>query len=151
MTAIDRLPATDPRAALKLLSAALIKVHKAMLDTELEQFGAAADPYQRLSLVTGHPDFAWLKAISDLIVAIDETRSPRRLPPPGPGDVARHAGEVAALVRPGPDSLATAEAGEAAGAQARYHALVGEVTEVAVAHGVLRKVLDQLHPPAQAH
>ena len=75
MTAIDRLPATDPRAALKLLSAALIKVHKAMLDTELERFGAAADPYQRLSLVTGHPDFAWLKAISDLIVAIDETRS----------------------------------------------------------------------------
>jgi hypothetical protein len=56
------------------LSTVLRRLHKALIDTEVENFGSISGPYQLLNLVIHHEHFAWLRHLSELMVAIDERR-----------------------------------------------------------------------------
>ena len=58
--------------ALQDLSRALRELHKGLLDAEMDNFPTAKGTADRLALVVDHPSFAWLHALSELIVEIDE-------------------------------------------------------------------------------
>ena len=59
------------------LHSALLKLHKALLDSERvvyeKNIGPIQSPNHFFQLLTSDPWFAWLRPISQLIVAIDET------------------------------------------------------------------------------
>ena len=65
------------RKALIELHSALLKLHKALLDSERvvyeKNVGPIESPNHFFQLLTNDPWFAWLRPISQLIVAIDET------------------------------------------------------------------------------
>jgi hypothetical protein len=65
------------RQPLVELHGALLKLHKALLDSEKiiyeKNVGPIQSPNHFFQLLTGDPYFAWLRPISQLIVAIDET------------------------------------------------------------------------------
>src|SRR4026208_608234 len=65
------------RAPLLELHGALLKLHKALLDSEKivyeKNVGPIQSPNHFFQLLTNDPWFAWLRSISQLIVAIDET------------------------------------------------------------------------------
>ncbi|HEX9707304.1 MAG TPA: hypothetical protein VGA24_06655 [Steroidobacteraceae bacterium] len=64
--------AEDPSSALRELSHAIRALHKSLLDAELDNFPMARSTADRLALVVDHPSFAWLHALSELIVEFDE-------------------------------------------------------------------------------
>jgi hypothetical protein len=65
------------RKPLLELHSALVKLHKALLDSEKIEYeknvGSIRSPNHFFQLLTSDPYFAWLRPISQLIVAIDET------------------------------------------------------------------------------
>jgi hypothetical protein len=65
------------RSPLLELHGALLKLHKALLDSEKivyeKNVGPIQSPNHFFQLLTTDPYFAWLRPISQLIVAIDET------------------------------------------------------------------------------
>lgn len=65
------------RQPLQELHSALLKLHKALLDSEKivyeKNVGPIQSPNHFFQLLTNDPWFAWLRPISQLIVAIDET------------------------------------------------------------------------------
>ena len=65
------------------LHGALVKLHKALLDSERQVYekdiGHIQSPNHFFQLLTGDPFFAWLRPISQLIVAIDETLDAKEL------------------------------------------------------------------------
>jgi hypothetical protein len=65
------------RQPLLELHSALLKLHKALLDSERivyeKNVGPIQSPSHFFQLLTNDPWFAWLRPISQLIVAIDET------------------------------------------------------------------------------
>ena len=65
------------RQPLLELHGALLKLHKALLDSERvvyeKNIGPIQSPNHFFQLLTSDPWFAWLRPISQLIVAIDET------------------------------------------------------------------------------
>jgi hypothetical protein len=65
------------RKPLLELHSALVKLHKALLDSEKIEYeknvGPIRSPNHFFQLLTSDPYFAWLRPISQLIVAIDET------------------------------------------------------------------------------
>ena len=64
------------RERLNRLHAALLRLHKILLDDERaahEQVHGRVPPGRMLQLVINEPQFAWLRRISELIVQIDET------------------------------------------------------------------------------
>ncbi len=62
---------------------ALLDVHKSLLDEERARYelteGAINGSYHFLQLVIGDPWFAWLRPMSELIVAIDQLLASRQL------------------------------------------------------------------------
>lgn len=71
------------RQTLSELHGALIKLHKALLDSERQLYerdiGQIQSPNHFFQLLTSDPFFAWLRPISQLIVAIDETIDAEKL------------------------------------------------------------------------
>jgi hypothetical protein len=69
------------RQPLLELHGALLKLHKALLDSERivyeKNIGPIQSPNHFFQLLTNDPWFAWLRPISQLIVAIDETLDAR--------------------------------------------------------------------------
>ena len=65
------------------LHGALVKLHKALLDSERQVYekdiGRIQSPNHFFQLLTSDPFFAWLRPISQLIVAIDETLDAKEL------------------------------------------------------------------------
>jgi hypothetical protein len=59
----------------------LLEQHKLLLDLERDEYekanGAVGGVGQFLELALSHPDFAWLKQISTLVIEIDEALSRR--------------------------------------------------------------------------
>jgi hypothetical protein len=59
----------------------LLEQHKLLLDRERAEYekvnGAISGAGPFLALALNHPDFAWLKQISTLVIEIDEALSPR--------------------------------------------------------------------------
>ena len=66
----------DVRQRLTELREALLRLHKALMDSERasyeQTFGKISSPYQFLKLLTEDPWFAWFRPVSQLIAAIDE-------------------------------------------------------------------------------
>jgi hypothetical protein len=54
------------------MSAVLRRLHKALVESEMAQFGAVGSAFDQLQLLTSHPQFAWLQQISAILVSIDE-------------------------------------------------------------------------------
>jgi hypothetical protein len=65
------------RQRLTTVRDALLKLHKALMDSERisyeRTFGKIQTPYQFLKLLTEDPWFAWLRPVSQLIARMDET------------------------------------------------------------------------------
>lgn len=121
----------DPAPASTGLSQALRALHKALLDAELDNFPMARSSGERLALVVGHPSFAWLHALSELIVEIDQAEDDGRpLPPPPCRDI------IEGLIGPAPPSHAAF--------RNRYLEHLQLAPEVAIATGVVRGVLARL-------
>lgn len=112
----------------------LLRVHAALLDEERiryeREYGRIEGSGALLQLVIHDPWFAWLRPVSELIVAIDEL-----LDDAGPvePDLAE------ALLTHTRDQLRPDEAGEAF--QQRYYRLLQEAPAVAVAHAEARNLL----------
>jgi hypothetical protein len=67
-------------------------LHRALLQAQARETGLAGNPYKLLGAVMEDPRFAWLRAFSDLIVAMDEAGARGDLP-----DAAAFAPYVATL------------------------------------------------------
>ena len=78
------MPASEScwRPRLAELSAALLRLHKTLLDSERagyeQTFGRIGSPYQLWKLLTEDPWFAWLRPLSQLIAAMDESLDARK-------------------------------------------------------------------------
>lgn len=120
------------------LAAVLRRLHKALLNTEAENFGPVSSPYQLLNLVANHEHFAWLRHLSELMVDIDERRDADE-----PVDA-----EQAAAVRMTLESLVGPGEVSAPGFRERYTALLQQSPAAAMAHGDLRRLLGNLPGPA---
>jgi hypothetical protein len=55
-------------------------LHRALLHAQARETGLAGNPYKLLGAVMDDPRFAWLRAFSDLIVAMDEAGAKGELP-----------------------------------------------------------------------
>jgi hypothetical protein len=66
----------DARQGLAELREALLRLHKALIESERagyeKTFGRIASPYQFLQLLTDDAWFAWLRPVSQLVIAMDE-------------------------------------------------------------------------------
>jgi hypothetical protein len=71
----------EQRERLDGLSRRLLDFHKVLLDWERAHYeaehGPIGSPGEFLGLVLDHPQFAWLRQLSGLIVEIDEALAPR--------------------------------------------------------------------------
>ncbi len=116
---------------------ALSRLHKALVDEEAARFGRdfapIAGPSHLLRLLTTHEHFAWLRALSELMVDLDELRSGE---PPTLSDAGELRSTIEGLVGPRPASLPQF--------RHRYIALIQAAPHVAMAHHALRQVLQQL-------
>jgi len=67
----------DVRQGLAELREALLRLHKALIESERAGyemiFGRIASPFQFLKLLTDDPWFAWLRPVTQLVAAMDET------------------------------------------------------------------------------
>jgi len=72
-----QLEPTGIRQRLMELRDALLRLHKALMDSERigyeKTFGKISSPFTFLKLLTEDPWFAWFRPISQLIAAMDET------------------------------------------------------------------------------
>jgi hypothetical protein len=116
--------------SLQELSLALRRLHKALLDAELDNFPMAQNAADRLALVIDHPSFAWLRALSELIVEIDELADSDEGPPPS---LQRFREAVGRLLGPAPASHREF--------RSRYLEHLQLAPEVALATGAVRKLL----------
>ncbi|MEX0734854.1 MAG: hypothetical protein WD944_07350 [Steroidobacteraceae bacterium] len=118
------------------LSHALRALHKALLEAELDNFPMARSTFDRLALVVEHPSFAWLHALSELIVEFDELADSDSAAVP----TLQHCRDaVERLLGPAPASNANF--------RSRYLEYLQLAPEVAIATGAVRQLLAA---PAQA-
>ncbi|MBE9604406.1 hypothetical protein IAI18_05985 [Acetobacteraceae bacterium H6797] len=74
-----RAPANAPH---KRLSNAIAELHRALLTVQSSGHPAQSNPYALLQAVMHDPAFAWLKALTDLILRIDEAGAKGATPSP---------------------------------------------------------------------
>ncbi|WP_410012591.1 hypothetical protein [Sodalis sp. C49] len=121
----------DYRASLKTVSTSLRKLHKALIDLETARFGPIGGPFEHLQLVSSHPQFAWIRRLSEILVELDE-----RLDEPddiNAATVLSYKTVIERLLALGPEN--DTEFAK------KYIAALQESTEVAMAHGALRHLL----------
>lgn len=75
-------PRSQPNAPHKRLTAAIADLHRALLTVQSAGHPAKGNPYALLQAVMHDPDFAWLKALTDLILRIDEASAKGATPSP---------------------------------------------------------------------
>jgi hypothetical protein len=108
-----------PSTIQRPLSRAVMDLHRALLQAQARDTGLAGNPYKLLGAVMEDPRFAWLRAFSDLIVAMDEAGARGELP--DAGALAPYLAIARALVAPGTE------------ARSRIDALVPTTPEIAAA------------------
>ena len=119
--------------SLQELSHALRRLHKALLDAEFDNFPMAQSSADRLTLVVEHPSLAWLHALSELVVEIDELADSDE----GPPQSSRPSREaVERLLGPAPASHIEF--------RSRYLEQLQLSPEVAIATGAIRQLLARL-------
>ena len=128
----------SPHDRLAALSAALLHLHKSLLDAERAAYerdvARIASTGQYLQLVLGDPWFAWLREISQFIVLVDEARDADD-PPVTPADADRLIDEARALLSPSED---------AGGFHRRYFEAMQRDPAAVLAHGAMMRALVQL-------
>ena len=74
----------ETRARITAVSAALLRLHKSLLDSERFVYesvhGQVASPYEMLRIVMNDTQFAWLRKLSSLIALLDEAVAARTPP-----------------------------------------------------------------------
>ena len=135
--AAGSVPMSDGMRRLLLeLRTRLLQLHKVLLDDtrvayELDR-GRVGSPANLLQLVINDPWFAWLHALSEVVVRIDETVEP--------GSPAT-AADAAVLLDHVERLLTASENGE--GFQRRYYEALQRQPAVVLAHADVRRVLKQ--------
>jgi len=69
-----------PSSIQRPLSHAIMDLHRALIQAEAHAYGLDTSPYKLLQSVMSDERFAWLRAFSDLIVAMDEAGDRGELP-----------------------------------------------------------------------
>ena len=128
--------APEPEGARKRLTElrhALLKLHKALVDSERvgyeQTIGKIQSPNHFLQLLTTDPWFAWLRPLSQLIVAMDEVLDAEE-----PLTLAK----VEALVRQADVMLVVSETSE--GFSGHYHEALQRDPDVVLAHAEVVKL-----------
>ncbi|EJM95622.1 hypothetical protein [Herbaspirillum sp. YR522] len=127
----------DNRSALRQLASEMRKSHKLLLECQSTLSGAAGTAFDRLQMVTNHPDFAWLRMLSEFMVEVDQ-----RLDEEAPLQAAQLGAMRQVLERLiGPAEPSSAQFRE------KYLAALHSSPELTIQHGALRLALGRL--PAQ--
>lgn len=129
------MPGQDrARAQLDNLSRSLRRLHKALLDDERRSYervhGRIASNGAFLQLVLEDPWFAWLRPLSQLMVALDEREESRE---------PAAAADITALLASARTLLTPSEEGEGFGRQ--YYDALQRSPEVGLAHAEVRALL----------
>jgi hypothetical protein len=93
-----------PSTIQRPLSLAVMDLHRALLHAQARETGLEGNPYKLLGAVMEDPRFAWLRAFSDLIVAMDEAGARGELP--DAAALGPYVAAVRALVAPGTEAAA---------------------------------------------
>jgi hypothetical protein len=126
----------DNRKALSDLTHALRGLHQALVQVvrrEYEKQWGAVDPGQLLQLLTRHPDFDWLHALSEMMVGIDEMLDLEQLTP---AEVRTAYDTVEQMLAPGENAPS--------GFSSRYLAALQDDPALVIAHVGVRRVLGAL-------
>ena len=127
---MTNLAAESTLQRLRDLSRSLLKLHKALLETErvvYERVHGRVTSGELLQLVLNHEQFVWLRPISELIVLIDELLD---------ADEPVTAGDAEALLARARTLLRPLETGSEF--ERRYHAALQQEPAVVLAHGEVR-------------
>jgi hypothetical protein len=129
-------------AELAAVASALRSLHRTLAECARREFeqqrGAVVTPGEWLQLLVGDARFAWLRALSELIVDLDVFLEAD--PGPAADDAAAIRVEVERLVAPAPQPA------EGAFTERYWHFVHGE-PQVAIAHAGVRQALDRLPAP----
>ncbi|NUU03584.1 hypothetical protein [Herbaspirillum robiniae] len=126
---------TEPnRADLRQLASELRKLHKLLIDCQSRVFGAVGTPFDHLQLVTTHPDFAWLRILSEFMVEIDERLDEEAAP--SDEELAAFRTTLEQLIGPAPASQPAF--------REKYLAALHDSPELTIQHGALRLALGKL-------
>ena len=74
-------PSTAPERPHRQLSAALAVLHRELLQAEAQAASLTGNPYALLGAVMHDPRFAWLRPLTQLMVALDEMGAKGATPP----------------------------------------------------------------------
>jgi hypothetical protein len=135
------------RALLAELRRLLLQLHKTLIDwqrADYERIHGRLQTTQLLDVMFNHPEFAWLRSMSGLIVRIDEALETR---PPRVSDQARTEIETGPLVA-GAQELVAPESGTPYAM--RYHAALQELPDAVLAHRDLITLLKMKRPASNA-
>lgn len=138
MTAGERQLLTDLRRA-------LLQLHKVLLDWERGAWerarGSRVSGNELLQVILNDPQFAWLRAISELVVHIDEAIDHES--PETPADVGAIVQHARTLVVPDENGSPYAQ---------RYHTALQELPDAVLAHRAVTTILKQApEPQARTH
>ncbi|MGE5651045.1 MAG: hypothetical protein ACM34A_12685 [Bacillota bacterium] len=126
----------DKRKALSDLARAMRDLHQALVQVvrrEYEKQWGAVAPGQLLQLLTRHPDFDWLHALSEMMVEIDEMLDQDQL-----------TSEDARAVHEAVEKMLAPGESAPSGFAARYLAALQDEPAVVIAHTGVRRILDAL-------
>lgn len=127
-------PSADFRERLAQLREALLRLHKALVDSERvsyeQNIGTIPSPNHFLQLLTNDPWFAWLHPVSELIVALDEALDAKSKTP-------LTAGLADGLVKQTAALLVASETGE--GFARHYFDALQRDPDVVMAHAAAAK------------
>jgi hypothetical protein len=125
----------SPHQRLATLSAALLRFHKSLLDSERAAYerdvARITSAGQYLQLVLGDSWFAWLREVSQFIVLVDEARDADD-PPVTAADADRLVAEARSLLSPSEDG---------ASFHRRYYEALQRDPAAVLAHGAMMQVL----------
>jgi hypothetical protein len=126
----------DNRKALGDLTRSLRDLHQALVQVarrEYERQWGAVDSAQLLQLLTRHPDFDWLHALSELMVDIDEML-----------DRDQPRSEDVGVVRDALEKMLAPGESAGSGFSTRYVAALQHDPALVIAHMGVRRILDTL-------
>ena len=139
-------PSSEPEGARQRITdlrLALLKLHKALIDSERVDYektvGKIQSPNHFLQLLTTDPWFAWLHPLSQLIVAMDEALD---------AEEPLTAAKVDALAQQTKLMLVVSETGE--GFSGHYHEAMQRDPDVVLAHATVAKLLHERPRPPGA-
>ena len=116
----------------------LLRLHKTLLDSERDAYehdiAPVTSPGHLLGLVMTDPWFAWLRELSQLVAAIDETVDSKKQRAT-PEDASRYIQQTRALLIP---------AEEGHGFERRYYEAMQRDPDVILAHGAMMRILSTL-------